>query len=76
MTEDALTFNPDGTCECIYTENIDLRQLGILTISRASDIVFSRSRQEWDVYVKGELLFSHASREECLRWEREHFAAV
>ena len=30
MTEDALTFNPDGTCECIYTENIDLRQLGVL----------------------------------------------
>ena len=33
-----LLIQADGTCRCLYSEAIDLRQLGVLTIERASQV--------------------------------------
>lgn len=33
-----LTCQPDGTVRCLYTEAIDLRTIGTLSIRRASDV--------------------------------------
>jgi hypothetical protein len=67
-----LRFDPGGHIGCLYTEAIDLRALGRLLVVRATDIRFNDSTQQWDVHdaATGQLLFSHTSRTECLRWEQ------
>ncbi|MGB6221549.1 hypothetical protein [Haloferula sp.] len=67
-----LRFNPGGHIDCLYTEAIDLRELGRLHVVRATDIRFDESTQQWDVHDAdtGQVLFSHASRNECLNWEQ------
>jgi hypothetical protein len=67
-----LRFNPDGLIGCLYTEAVDLRALGRLQVVRATDIRFNDQTQEWDVHDAntGKVLFSHASRGECLGWEQ------
>jgi len=67
-----LRFDPGGHIGCLYTEAIDLRALGRLHVVRATDIRFNDSTQQWDVHdaATGQLLFSHESRTECLRWEK------
>ena len=69
-----LRFNPGGHIDCLYTEAIDLHALGRLQVVRATDIRFDDSKQQWDVRDagNGEVLFSHPSRTECLRWEQNN----
>jgi hypothetical protein len=67
-----LRFDPGGHVGCLYTEAIDLRALGRLHVVRATDIRFNPATQQWDVHehATGQVLFSHPSREACLRWEQ------
>lgn len=69
-----LRFDPGGHVGCLYTEAIDLRALGRLRVVRATDIRFNPVTQQWDVHSAdgGDPLFSHASRQECLRWEQSN----
>lgn len=69
-----LRFNPAGQIGCLYTEAIDLRELGKLEITRATDIRFNPATQHWDVheYSTGKVIFSHVSRAECLAWENQN----
>ena len=71
---EVLHFQPDGTGAGLYTEAIDLQQIGRLEMSRASNIEFNPESQQWEVFdFTGHRLFSDTSREVCLRWERRHF---
>ena len=67
-----LRFDTGGLIDCLYTDAIDLRALGRLQVVRATDIRFNDSTQQWDVHDagNGQVLFSHPSRNECLRWEQ------
>lgn len=67
-----LRFDPSGRVDCLYTEAIDLRELGTLNVVRATSIEFNPASQKWEVRAAdaGMLLHSHPSREACLRWER------
>ena len=69
-----LRFHPGGSIDCLYTEAIDLRALGRLHVVRATDIRFNATNQQWDVHdaETGQVLFSHPSRTECLRWEHHN----
>ncbi len=69
-----LRFDPGGHIDCLHTEAIDLRVLGRLQVVRATDIRFNPATQQWDVHEfgTGTVLFSHASRTECLRWEHHN----
>ncbi len=68
-----LTFDPDGRGHCLYTEAIDLHQLGELAVVRATTIEFNPATQAWDVTdAGGAILFSDASRSRCLAWELEN----
>lgn len=72
--ETVLTFNPDGTAQGLYTEAISLCALGRLSVQRASTIEFDDAIQKWVVRdLVGGHLFHHASRQQCLDWEREFF---
>lgn len=62
---------PDGCCECLHTEVINLEALGDLKISRATDIIFDNDAQLWEVWGGvGHALYRHPSRQACLAWER------
>ena len=69
-----LRFDCQGLVGCLYTELVDLRELGRLQVVRATEITFEPEDQTWEVRAAstGGLLFSHNSRGECLRWEQEH----
>ena len=72
-TEHIITFAPDGTARCLWTEAVPLRELGRLGIQRASTVEFNAATQEWEVRLVSSpetVAFSHQSREACLAWER------
>jgi len=74
MSGQTITFYPDGTGQCLYTEVIDLSVLGSLEIERASNIEFDNKRQVWRVMdLKGQPLYEDKSRQTCLEWEQGHF---
>lgn len=71
-----LMIQPNGVIGCFFTEAIDLRELGELTVSRASHVEFNHDTQQWEVRnLVGTLLHENPSRSECLEWERQHFDA-
>lgn len=64
---------PDGTLKCLYTEDLDLRELGTLQITRATDIRFNEVSQVWDVIAGGaNSIYSNASRAACIEWEKQN----
>ena len=74
MITAVLKFDPAGNGHGLFTEAIDLLSLGALDIVRASSVEFNNQAQQWEVKSpEGELLFSHPSRQACLRWEHQHF---
>ena len=71
---EVIHFAPDGSGAGLYTELIDLREIGSLEVVRASEIEFNETTQQWEVFdYTGKRVFSDPSREVCLRWERQHF---
>lgn len=69
-----LRFEPNGQIDCLYTEAIDLRELGKLEITRATDIRYDHATQQWQVHdaESDAVLFANPSRSECLRWENQN----
>lgn len=72
--ETVLTFSPDGTAQGLYTEAIELHELGRLSIRRATTIEFEDATQQWVVRdPTGAPLYQSPSRQSCLNWERGYF---
>ena len=69
-----ITFTPDGNGQCLYTEAIDLKNIGTLEIKRATNIEFNDRTQLWEVRdaKNNGILFQDASREVCMKWELEN----
>ena len=72
----SLVFNPSGTAQCLYFEEIDLHALGTLRCERASRIEFDAGTQQWEVMPADSdtVLYRSPSRQQCLAWERQHLA--
>jgi len=67
-------IDEQGTLRCLYSEVIDLSELGRLRIERASHIEFDEVDQQWQVRLPdGKHVYSNSSREACLDWERRFF---
>jgi hypothetical protein len=68
-----ISFKPDGTTQCLWTEVLPLHELRRLEIHRASNIEFNNSTQQWEVKDRrGEVRFFARSRSECLEWEQQN----
>jgi hypothetical protein len=68
-----IMFDTTGAARCLYSELLDLRQLGRLRIRRATRIEFNADTQLWEVLpAQGATtaLFSAPTRRECLAWEQ------
>ena len=73
-TSHVLTFEDDGGCHTLWTDKLPLSDLGTLRVRRASWIDFNEHTQRWEVRFdphSDDPVFTHPSREECLRWENE-----
>ncbi len=65
-----IEFNPDGTAHCLWTDAIFLHELGRLEITRATNIEFNNTTQQWEVIDrKGRIRFFAKSRAE---WEQRN----
>jgi hypothetical protein len=70
-----LTFDHSGTGSCLYSELIDLTQIGALQIRRASTIKFNNDTQRWELKnLKGKVVFFSKFHHACRAWEEHHFA--
>jgi len=66
-------FKLDGTAQCLWTEALPLHELGRLEITRATNIEFNNSTQQWEVKDrKGKVRFFAKSRSACLEWEQQN----
>ena len=50
MNTAVITFAPNGSARCLYSELIDLHQIGQLNVARASNVEFSAAKQRWEVH--------------------------
>lgn len=68
-------IEPDGRLVALHSDLIPLPELGRMTTRRVSDIQWSDTRQEWEVFglAEGRVLFRHRDRSACLAWEVEYF---
>ncbi len=72
MKTTTITFNPNGAGSCLYTELIDLQQIGRLEVTRATTIEYNNKSQFWEVKnLKGTVLYFSRSRTACLAWEHQ-----
>jgi hypothetical protein len=68
-----ISFHPDGTALCLWTEAVPLHELGRLEITRASNIDFNNTDQKWEVIDrKGRVRFVAKSRSACLEWDQKN----
>lgn len=68
-----ISFKPDGTAHCLWTEDLPLHEFGRLQITRASNIEFNNGTQQWEVRDgKGKVRFIARSRSACLEWEQQN----
>jgi len=70
-----LRFQPGGgLVQCLYTEAINLLTIGPLQITRATDLCFNQTSQQWEVHdaESDRILYSNTSRTECLAWEHRN----
>jgi hypothetical protein len=73
MSTAVLTFDRSGAGTCLYTELIDLQEIGALKVNRASTIEFNNQEQRWEVRsLAGKVLFFSKFRHFCIDWERQH----
>ena len=61
-----ISFKPDGTAQCLWTEALPLHELGRLEVTRASNIEFNNTTQHWEVKDRrGKIRFIAKSRSAC-----------
>jgi hypothetical protein len=68
--EHVIAVEPDGTFKCLYTEEIDLRELGALTTERASHVEPNNETGLWEVRLaSGQYIGARPTRKEALEFE-------
>jgi hypothetical protein len=72
-----ISFHPDGTALCLWTEVVPLHELGRLEINRATNVEFNNATQHWEVKDRrGKVRFLARSRSACLEWELSNLGGL
>jgi len=68
-------FDENGDIMTLYTDEIDLYELGVIgEVRRASQVEFDGAAQEWMVLTPGgEVVHRNKSRERAIEWEIRNF---
>jgi hypothetical protein len=66
-----LVISPDGTARCLYSETLDLSNLGMLTISRASHVEPDESGRWFASIIDGPVLGPFVRRSDALQAESD-----
>lgn len=72
-----IEINEEGNISTIYTDEIDLYNIGkVCDVRRASNVVFNESKQQWDVICAktGSVVYSGKNREHAIEIEVELFS--
>lgn len=70
MDELVILITPDGDVQCLYNEEIELEDLGVLSTSRASNVEFDNLSQKWKVVLTdGTYVGSWKSRSKAIEQE-------
>lgn len=72
----ALLVDEEGDVHTLFTEEIDLREIGrIENVHRASHVIFDEASQEWTVKCAftSRIVHRDPSRAAAIAWEVEHF---
>lgn len=68
-----LFLRTDGSIEGLYTDQINLQELGRLNVIRATNVEFEANRQEWLVTLpNGKEILSNQNRQVALNKEQEY----
>lgn len=72
-----ISIDQDGNVQSLYTDEIDLSEIGKMEVTRASTIDWNDSLQLWEVTIEGFNFpsFSNRSRKACVDWEIGYFNA-
>jgi hypothetical protein len=71
-----LRITPDGRIRGLWSDDIQLGKLGVLSVRRASHVEFDGECQHWTVSLAqapGRVLFRSSNRNDALAWEHQHF---
>ena len=73
-----MLFDADGTVRCLHSDLLPLREIGSMTVRRASNVEFNESSQQWEVLHlrTGAIMFASAVRAECLAWEDDNWESL
>lgn len=76
MVDLIFEITPDGDVECLWTDEIDLFDVGQITnVRKASNVDFNESEQMWEVSsLDGEVLHQNKNRELAIDWEIVNFS--
>jgi len=68
-------FDENGDIVTLYTDEIDLYELGVIgEVRRASNVEFDGARQEWMVITPdGDVVHKDRNRERAIEWEVRNF---
>jgi hypothetical protein len=72
-----LEFDEDGNINCLWTEDINLYELGkVCDVRRASRLEFSEKDQAWAVInaATDEIIHMEKSRAKAIEWEIDNFS--
>ena len=76
MTDIVLDIDTEGDVHCLYTDEIDLFKIGVVTdVRKASNVEFNEEDQCWEVLsLDGKVLYTNSSREAAIEWEISAFS--
>jgi len=71
-----IEINSQGDIETLYTDEVDLYELGLVhNVRRASNVEFNQTEQVWEVISvsSNEIVYRHKNREQAIEWEIQNF---
>ena len=65
-----VVVEPDGTVRAVYSDKLKNMNLGVMAVTRASNVEFNEAAQNWEALTPGgELIASGPNRDDVIKEE-------